>query len=333
MNVLSQATQTAILVAMAAGDSQRAICRRLGIAPSTARRLRHEAAAYQAASTRPLAVSELVQAVVQTRRERVRHRGPYKHHTRTHRDEAMHQLDWTPETILATCIAYYAQHAVWPKREDFANDPALPSKAVVHRVFGGTNEAVLAAIAVHQARASVECTRRLKQRNLPEVTEPVATGAPSPVAQKRGRPNTWTQERVMASFAVFYREHARWPKKVDLGWHKDLPAPRTIVKLYGSMFQAIQAAQACYPAAAVTRRAFNGEHRDGEHTACAGVAHEDHEIVAQECGVPFLDCVTWEIMALERRIAECLEAIDRDRALLGPLQQYLANAAALLKKS
>ena len=66
--------------------------------------------------------------------------------------------DVTQHTACAMIVDYYRHTGIWPPVDAFGTEPTLPSKAVVHRLFGSVREALFAAYAQEMSVVEVPLT-------------------------------------------------------------------------------------------------------------------------------------------------------------------------------
>ena len=191
----------------------------------------------------------------------------------------MRVLDWTAAAVMDAICAYHIREEAWPSLKAFEQDallfePTLPSKAIIHRLFGGIRNAVHAAAvrAQEAAQYRAEVTQDLVRAALPEATpplplpagegtippetvRPVVSGKLTPredpitvgTAQqngRRGRQQKWTVTRIEDAYLQWHARTGDWPTGSDLTYGKGLPHRQIVLRVFGGLEKARAAAQA-----------------------------------------------------------------------------------------
>ncbi len=84
---------------------------------------------------------------------------------------------------------------------------------------------------------------------------------------------TWTRDDITSAIQAFYQRHRRWPVAPDCRAAEGLPAPSTMVRVWGTMDAAREAAG--MPPNALPRRGTAFAH------AWAGTWPRDAEVTSQ----------------------------------------------------
>ncbi len=62
---------------------------------------------------------------------------------------------------------------------------------------------------------------------------------------QRERPRRWNEATALDALNAYRAEHGRWPRKVDLTGHSELPSYGTLRGLFGGLPAAVYEAEGC----------------------------------------------------------------------------------------